>query len=231
VPTAQVNGIGIYYEVHGSGDPLVLIGGLGADLSLAAPLTGWLAGRYRVVAFDNRGAGRTDKPDEPYSIELMAVDTLGLLDLLGIGRAHLFGISMGGRIALEIALSQPDRVGKLVLVSTSAAGFGKVQMPLAKRLLHRVPGLRGRYPQPAYAHLRQRQASVSYDATGRLGGVRAPALVLHGREDRSIPLPMAKELQAGIPGAQLVVFDGGHMFFMSGVQQRFLERVDRFLAG
>jgi len=88
-----------------------------------------------VVAFDNRGAGRTDRPDAPYTIAMMAGDAAGLMDALSIERAHILGISMGGRIALELALSCPARVGKLVLVSTSAAGRGKVTMSWPVRLL------------------------------------------------------------------------------------------------
>src|SRR6202011_3881618 len=80
VPTAQVNGIAVYYEQHGAGTPLLLIGGLGADLTLFANVTRSFADHHQVVTFDNRGAARTDNPDEPYSIELMAQDTVGLLD-------------------------------------------------------------------------------------------------------------------------------------------------------
>jgi 3-oxoadipate enol-lactonase len=75
-----------------------------------------------LASFDNRGAGRTDKPDAPHTIELMAKDTAALMDALSLERANVLGISMGGRIALELALSCPNRVGGLVLVSTSAAG-------------------------------------------------------------------------------------------------------------
>ena len=84
---------------------------------------------------------------------------------------------MGGRIALELALSRPARVGRLVLVSTSAAGRGKVTMSWPMRLLLPLKWagpLRGKYPQPRYAHRRQRQASAGYDATSRLGQIRAP---------------------------------------------------------
>ena len=233
MPTARVGDINMYYEVHGSGEPLLLIGGLGADMTLLDRLTGWLARRYRVVAFDNRGAGRTDKPDVPYTIGLLAEDTIGLMDALSIPRAHLVGFSMGGRIALEVALSQPSRVDKLVLVATSATGRGKVHMSLPMRLLtplQWIPGLRGRYPQPRYAHRRQRQAAVGYDAAGRLGRLRAPTLILHGRRDRSLPLALAERMHAGIAGSQLEVFRGGHMFFLLSQRQRFLDRVDRFLA-
>lgn len=71
-PTARVNNITMYYEQHGAGEPLLLINGLGADITLLAPIIAWLERFFRVVAFDNRRAGRTDKPDAPYTIELMA---------------------------------------------------------------------------------------------------------------------------------------------------------------
>ena len=182
MPTARVNGITMYYEQHGAGELLLLINGLGADITLLAPIIAWFERSFRVVAFDNRGAGRTDKPDAPYTIELMAQDTAALMDVLSQERADVLGVSMGGRIALELALSCPDRVGRLVLVSTSAAGRGKVTVSWPMRLLLplRWAGLlRGKYPQPRYAYLRQRQASASYDATDRLGDIRVPALILH----------------------------------------------------
>src|ERR1700682_6342451 len=81
----------------------------------------WCARPHRVLAFDTRGAARTDKPDAPYSIEMMAGDTNGLMEALGISDATVLGVSMGGRIALSLTLAHPERVARLVLVSTSAA--------------------------------------------------------------------------------------------------------------
>src|SRR5580692_3997351 len=110
MPSVQVNDISVYYEVHGSGEPLLLIGGLGTDLTLFAAMTGELAQGNKVIAFDNRGAGRTDKPDAPYSIPMMASDTDALMEAVGMSHATVLGISMGGKIALELALDHPDRV-------------------------------------------------------------------------------------------------------------------------
>src|SRR5450631_1698450 len=111
----------MYYEVHGSGEPLVFIGGLASDLSETEWLTGWCAQTHRVLAFDNRGAGRTDKPDAPYSIPMMADDTDALMEAVGMSHATVLGVSMGGRIALDLALEHPDRVARLILVSTTAS--------------------------------------------------------------------------------------------------------------
>jgi pimeloyl-ACP methyl ester carboxylesterase len=130
LPTVAVNGITIYYEIHGEGEPLVLIAGLATDQTPYKRLIRELAKRARVIAFDNRGVGRTDKPDLPYSIDMLADDTSGLLTALGIDRANVLGISMGGRIALALAFRHPEQVKSLILVST-AAGTDHVAAPLA----------------------------------------------------------------------------------------------------
>ena len=115
---AKVDSIELYYEEHGSGDPLLLIMGLAAD-SMA-----WLfqvpefSKHYRTIVFDNRGVGRSSKPAGPYSIGQMADDTAGLLDALGIDCAHVVGVSMGGMIAQELVLRHPRRVRGLVLACT-----------------------------------------------------------------------------------------------------------------
>lgn len=232
VPRAFVRDIGIYYEEHGAGRPLLLIGGLGGDLALYRGLIAGFARTSRVIAFDNRGAGRSDKPDEPYSVEMLALDALALMDALNIACADLLGISMGGRIALEIAAKHPGRVHKLVLVSTSAAGTGRIRMSIPMRLLGlgmKLPGLRARDSQPDYAHRRQRQAATSYDGHARLARICTPTLIAHGRNDRSIPLASAKQLHSGIAGSRLHVYKGGHMFSLLTQRDAFIDEVTAFL--
>jgi len=122
MPTVTANDIDIYYEEHGSGEPLLLIMGWGGNAATWAPQLPGLSERYRVITFDNRGAGRTSAPDGPYSTQQMAADTIALLDALDVPRVHVFGISMGGMIAQELALAAPDRVGALILGCTSPGG-------------------------------------------------------------------------------------------------------------
>lgn len=116
MPTIRVNNINMYYKIHREGKPLVLIGGLGIDLSEPGSISHWLAQRYQVLTFDNRGAGRTSKPDMPYSIEMMASDTTELLDTLASERLSVLGISLGGRIALTLALQHPEKAEKLIII-------------------------------------------------------------------------------------------------------------------
>lgn len=125
MPSAKVNGINIGYSVEGEGAPLVMIMGLGGARSSWRGQTGAFRQHYRVVTFDNRGVGKSDRPAGPYTIGMMADDTLGLMDHLGISKAHVLGVSMGGMIAQELAISRPERVDKLVLgCSFPRAGSG-----------------------------------------------------------------------------------------------------------
>ncbi len=232
VPIARIRDIGIYHEVHGDGEPVLLIGGLGSDVSMFAGMVRRLSASCRVIAFDHRGAGRTDKPDAPYSIAMMADDAVGLMDALEIASAWLVGISMGGSIALDLALRHPDRVRGLVLVSAGARTPSQLTisapMWVADRL-RSLPPFRGRHPQPEYAHARQRSASRAYDCTARLGQIHTPVLILHGRRDRAVPLRLAEEMHDRIAGSKLVAFDGGHRFFFTREREEFAARVAAFV--
>ncbi|MEN6553512.1 MAG: alpha/beta hydrolase [Methanobacterium sp.] len=116
---AKVNDINMYYEIHGEGEPLILISGNGAESSQWKGMIPTFSKNYKVIPFDNRGAGRTDCPDIEYSMDMMAADVIGLMDVLGIEKAHILGASMGGMIAQNIAYLYPDRVKSLILVVTT----------------------------------------------------------------------------------------------------------------
>jgi 3-oxoadipate enol-lactonase len=116
----------LHWESTGAGAPVLLVMGLGMTA------TGWwrtvpvLAERFRVLAFDNRGVGRSGRPDGPYSVADMADDCVAVLDAAGEARAHVYGISLGGMIAQELALRHPSRVASLVFGATTAGGAGAV---------------------------------------------------------------------------------------------------------
>jgi 3-oxoadipate enol-lactonase len=123
VPHAQVNGVRLFYQETGPPDapPLVLIMGWGGDHTAWALQAPAFAAEHRVIAIDNRGAGQSDVPEAPYTILGMAADVVGLMDALGLRRAHVCGASMGGMIAQELALRAPDRVRTLGLHCTTAS--------------------------------------------------------------------------------------------------------------
>jgi pimeloyl-ACP methyl ester carboxylesterase len=123
MPKVKVNDINLYYEIHSDGFPLLLIRGLGSNIDWWDPdFLDAMSKSFKIIIFDNRGAGRTDKPDIEYSIEMFADDTVGLMDALNIKRSHVLGYSMGGAIAQEISLKYPERVEKLVLCATTCGG-------------------------------------------------------------------------------------------------------------
>ena len=117
---AKVNGTNINYRVQGKGEPLVLIQGYSADQSSWMFQTRALKKYYRVITFDNRGVGKTSKPGGAYSTKMMADDTVGLMDHLGIKKAHVLGVSMGGMVAQAVAINYPERINKLILGCTYA---------------------------------------------------------------------------------------------------------------
>src|SRR5215510_1293698 len=121
MPVAKVGDVNINYTVQGEGDWLVLVGGYASGnwQAWGQQLAGF-AKHFKVLAFDNRGIGESDVPDYPYTTRMMALDTLGLMDHLGIAKAHFFGKSLGGNIAQRVALERPSCVRSIVMTSTSA---------------------------------------------------------------------------------------------------------------
>lgn len=139
MPKAQTNGIELYYEIHGEGKPLVLISGLGYPSWQWHKMVPLLAEKFQVITFDNRGVGQSDKPAGPYTAQMLAADTAGLLDALNIEKAVIVGHSMGGFIAQAMALDFPQRVEKLILCSTNFGGPHHVPVtPEAMKVLSDV---------------------------------------------------------------------------------------------
>jgi 3-oxoadipate enol-lactonase len=224
-----VKDIEMYYESQGSGTPLVVIGGLGLEMSEMDTLIDPLASRFRVVAFDNRGAGRFSKPCGPYAIEQMADDVAGLMDRLNLPRAYMLGISMGGRIAMALALAHPERVDRLVLVSTGPRAVGARWLVRLGMLVSDLPLLRGRHRQPRYALKAQFDATSRFDCTERLGEIDQPTLILHSRSDHVAPVALAEQMRARIPDARLILFEGEHLFTFTTAREQFVADVDVFL--
>jgi 3-oxoadipate enol-lactonase len=226
------DGCRLYFEIHGRGEPIVLLEGLGGDIP------GWrrniprLSAELMVIAYDFRGNGRSDKPDEPMSIGTFVDDTTALLDHLEVDSAHLYGQSFGGMVAQELGLTHPDRVRSLVLACTHAGLIHAVRVTAkvpkdrpwlalyspgfaAEHPDHVADDLRvgQQNPQPPHAARRQREAVLEFDAYDRLPEVRAPTLVLHGTEDRMIHPDNARILAERIPNARLVLIEGaGHVY-------------------
>ena len=119
----RVDDVNLYYEIYGQGDPLVLIAGTGISCAPWRPFqVPEFSKHYQLLIYDHRGLGRSDKPDMPYSTRLFARDCAGLMEALGIRKAHIMGHSMGGRVAQWVALDYPAKVRSLVL---SGSGSGK----------------------------------------------------------------------------------------------------------
>lgn len=225
MPTVHVNDIDMYYEIHGNGEPLVMLQGLGFEISAMVTPPGKaryldkFTDRYRVLLFDCRGTGRTDKPDMPYTIEMFADDAAGLMDALGIKTANVMGTSMGSQIAQVLAAKYPDRVRSLILV----VGFPRA-LPLMKTigyLATRIPGIKEKmtgwmfrqpYPPTRVSFDRMAKAANRCDTRPLLRTIRAPTLIVNGTRDGIVPMKLTRELADGIPGARLVLVDGDHLF-------------------
>jgi pimeloyl-ACP methyl ester carboxylesterase len=130
MPSAHVNGVDLAYEVSGSGPRLLFVNGSGATMDSAAPLLTRFGAGFTLLAFDARGLGASGPAPGPYDMAACAADALALLDAVGWDTARVVGMSFGGMVALELAVTAPARIERLALLCTSAGGAGGSSYPL-----------------------------------------------------------------------------------------------------
>jgi pimeloyl-ACP methyl ester carboxylesterase len=242
-------GAKIYWDERGGGPPILLIMGLGYPSDMWYRSRPVLAAKYRTIALDNRGVGRSDMPIGPYPIETMASDELDVLDAAGVDSAHIFGISMGGMIAQEFALSHPKRVRSLILGCTAAGGPHAVRAEpeSTKMLMSRSymtaeqaaeaalpfiydPGtpraridedlaIRRPWFPRAQAYVAQLQGILAWEAYSRLAQIAAPTLVIHGEHDRLVAPGNGQLIAQRIPGAKLVMLPHASHIFTTDQPQ------------
>ena len=239
MPVAEANGRQISYELHGEGEPIVLVMGLGVDRVGWLPQIPALSEHHQVVVFDNRDAGRSSRTEGPYEISDMAGDVLAVVDHIGLDSFHLVGLSMGGAIAQHVALTAPERVRTLSLIVTYAYGdadrarlWGEMLPKMSREwrldfllmMVHSqefaqgdfLPVIRQAmldypYQQEVEAFIRQLEAASRHDVRDRIGTLRMPVQVIGAEQDWMVPVWKSKELAALIPGADLAILDGaGH---------------------
>jgi pimeloyl-ACP methyl ester carboxylesterase len=219
--TAAVNGIEMYYEVRGAGEPLLLLHGGFANTAHWREQFDDFAAHYRVIAVDSRGHGRTSLGDAPLGYRLMADDVLALMDHLGIARAHLVGWSDGGNIGLDIAIRAPERLDRLVAYGANFAPEGvRADAADNPRFTAFIAQAREDYQRLSPAperwdtfveRIHHMWATEPRFTEAELGAISTPVLVLDGLEEEAIYIEHVKALAGLIPGADLVLMpDTGH---------------------
>lgn len=258
MPAVQSNGTTLYYETQGEGQPLLFIHGLGSstldwEFQVAA-----FSSSYRVITFDLRGHGQSDKPTGPYSMAMFAADTAGLLRALRIDQAHVVGLSLGGGIAFQLAVETPQMVKTLVIVNSAPElvvrtfhdrlvvwqrlamvrllGMRKLGEVLGKRLFVTPEYTRQRETFVARwagndqrAYLAALRAMVGWSVTARLGTIRCPTLIISADQDYT-PRSLKEAYTAKIPNAQLVTIPDSHHALPVEKPREFNRALEEFLA-
>ncbi|WP_433717848.1 3-oxoadipate enol-lactonase [Actinoplanes sp. CA-051413] len=236
-----MSAVAVHHRIDGPPDapPLLMINSLGADLSMWEPQLPELSARFRVIRYDARGHGRSPVPPGRYGLADLGRDALALLDRLGVARAQVVGLSLGGMTAMWLAAHAPERVDRLVLFCTSArlgppaawaeraatvraGGTTAVADAVVARWV--TPGYAAAHPDevrrlrdmvaatPAIGYAGACAAIEDMDLRPDLPGVTAPTLVVAGADDPATPPAHGAAIAAAIPGARLeVVADAAHL--------------------
>jgi len=243
LPFTDNHGVRLHWDERGSGTPLLLIMGHRYSSAMWHPILPALSAEHRVVWFDNRGTGESASTPK-VTAEALAGDALAVMDAAGIERAHVFGMSMGGVIAIELALQQPARVKSLSVGCSGILTIDKPRMPAVMRVLYHLPAWalrlltnRGRDQGYGSAALPERiafdqamAAKDKFNVRGVIAQAAAvsgysttaaavsklgmPALVLHGDEDSLVPYRWGAELDETLPNSRLVTFKGAGHNFL-----------------
>ncbi|WP_053227361.1 alpha/beta fold hydrolase [Solirubrobacter soli] len=236
----------LYWESTGEGEPVLLVMGLGLSGGAWWRTVDTLSQRFRVITFDNRGVGRSRGLTPAYTTEALADDAVAVLDALAIEQANIYGLSLGGMVAQQIALRHPRRVRSLVLGATTPGGrkakladeevmnffstrgnlsreeaaWASVAYNYSRRCRDEhsdriAEDIRRRleYEFDEAAYQAQMMAAAMHNCTSRLGRIGMPALVIHGEEDRVVPVANAHLIASRLPQGRLHLLEGaGHLY-------------------
>jgi 3-oxoadipate enol-lactonase len=238
-------GVRIYWEEAGEGEPLILIMGLASTIDMWHRTKPLVAEHYRTILIENRGVGRSDVPPPPYTIASMASDVAAVMDAAGIAKARVFGISMGGMIAQEFTLNYPERVQSLILGCTNFGGkhlktaTPKVLDVLKSRgTMNPEDAARAMAPHTYDAntpkerveedlqirlqwfptpegYFGQLGAILSWESRERLDQINAPTMVIHGETDELVPPENGRMIADLIPNAKLLMLPNTSHIFMT----------------
>jgi 3-oxoadipate enol-lactonase len=238
--TIRVNGVELYYEIHGEGEPVLMIHGLGSstrDWDLQVPA---LASTFKVITYDVRGHARSEKPRQRYSVKLFADDAAALIRALNLGPMHVVGISMGGMIAFQLAVDAPELVRSLVIANSGPAmpiktlaqrlmiwtriaivrfqGMRRMGEVLAARLLPKAEHAAARAEfierwatNDPIAYLSALKGLVNWSVMDALPRIDRPVLVLTGDQDYT-PVAFKQAYTSMMKRAELVVIDDARHF-------------------
>ena len=258
MPKIQANGISLYYEINGEGQPLLFIHGLGSSTRDWEYQVPEFSKSYKVITLDLRGHGQSDKPAGPYSMSMFAADTIGLLRGLGIDRAHVVGLSLGGGVAFQLAVDAPQMLKTLTIVNSTPEllvrsfkdqlmvwqriaivkllGMRKMGEVLSKRLFIKPEqdALRQVFvtrwaENDQRAYLNAMGALVGWSVAAQIGLIHCPTLVISADQDYT-PVSVKEEYVARMPNAQLVVIPDSRHAMPIEHPQEFNRALQKFLA-
>lgn len=233
MPSLRSNNINLHYEISGEGQPLLFIHGLGSSARDWELQVAEFSRSYRVITFDLRGHGRSDKPAGPYSLPMFAADTAGLLRSLDVESAHVVGLSLGGGVAFQLAVDFPGLLRTMVIVNSAPElvvrtfkdrigvwqrfvivkllGMHRMGEVLAKRLFPKIEHapLQATFVErwaenDPRAYQDAMRAMIGWSVTEKLGSIKCPTLILAADQDYT-PVALKQAYTKLIPNAQLVV--------------------------
>lgn len=214
----SANGINIGYKLIGSGQPLVMIIGLGANMeNWPNEVIDQLSEKYQLILLDNRGMGKSTANDTKFDYKLFADDVIGLLDALGVDKTNVLGFSMGSAITQELLLTYPQRFNKAIIYATTIDGSNTAKV------------LQGKVPDNQIVQ-RQIEATTHWKTPlNKLPLITNQVMLMVGTSDTIVGIESSKTLAAAIPGAWLVQFKNATHFLVKEAPAEFAKTVLNFL--
>jgi 3-oxoadipate enol-lactonase len=258
MPKIEIHGISLHYEEYGKGNPIVLVHGLGGSILDWVMQIPFFSKMYRVIAVELRDHGESDKWTGPYDIRMFSDDVAEVVDKLELGKTIFFGVSMGGMIAMQIALDYPDKVKSLVLADTLAGvseeymkvglemfsmaqkmtgeelALATMEFNFTPKFIEARPDIVKKAIEVSNARdpsstFRAAEGLKEFDLKKRLKEIKVPTIIANGEDDKLISVNQAEYLKEHIKGAKLVVLKKGRHMAIIEMADEFNKAVLNFL--